>query len=133
MNYTGSIKWSDAWVFASVFGYDQNERRIDIAEIIGRGDIINHAIFTLDELKSGFKMLQVLKLIKINDGNLSLTSDAINIRARVTKKNRDLLSMVDLIIKELNSVEVLDNEIVSDVSFLTPELLDSEYKKYKNT
>ncbi|WP_418792307.1 hypothetical protein [Phosphitispora sp. TUW77] len=57
------LETSDAWLLLAIIYASSNEPA-DLSKIIGAGDYINHAIFTLRELKGGIARLSNHEYIK---------------------------------------------------------------------
>ncbi|HEX8171864.1 MAG TPA: hypothetical protein VF824_15105 [Thermoanaerobaculia bacterium] len=62
-----AFRWSDAWLLGAIFWARRAEERVTLAQIIGWGDAMNHAIFTPEELESGLARLSAAGLIVEQD------------------------------------------------------------------
>jgi len=134
MNKENYYTFSDAWVFMALFQYSSEEKIIDLTNIIAQGDMLNHAIFTLEELSLGFRKLQIKGLIKIEENKISLTEEAVGIREEVMGSMEGFFSMGDLTLKLLNSSQPefkdLSFELISKCEFLSEENLTKAYNQY---
>lgn len=133
MKKEDDFKWNDAWVFTALFGYDLEYTKINLPMIIASGDMINHSIFSINDLQSGFKILQQKGLVMVKGDTIKLTSKAIEIKEKVLKMRGGLFDIVDNTLKILNSkstrfinIEIQD---ISDCIFLTNSSINQAYKK----
>lgn len=130
------FEYSDGWVFITLFQYDSEWKKVDLTNMIAQGDMLNHAIFTLDELSNGFRKLQIKELIKINEDQIILSEEALRIKKSVLNSGVGLFSMVEYTLKLLNSKKVisenLDLNLISKCEFLTENNLSKAYQKYTN-
>lgn len=126
------FEWSDAWVFLSLSDYDDEFKPIELSNIIGVGDMLNHAIFLSNELRHGFKKLHVKGLIELNGNDVRLTNLGVEIRSKI-KGGR--FSQVDNCLKRLNSLRLKLIEIEKDaelpLDFLSDDAIEEGYKKHK--
>lgn len=67
--------WSDAWLLNSVVML--GEEGGDLSAVIGAGDAVNHAIFTLEELRSGFARLEAAGLVAKQGTGYAATGDGL--------------------------------------------------------
>jgi hypothetical protein len=65
--------WSDAWLLTAIYGASLGGEPT-LARVIGTGDYINHAIFTLSELNGGLSRLERGGFISIVDEIYTLTT-----------------------------------------------------------
>jgi hypothetical protein len=57
MNKLGiEYRWTDAWLLLAII-YESGEKPVTLKDIVGAGDMINHAIFTDEEFESGLYRL----------------------------------------------------------------------------
>jgi hypothetical protein len=63
---------SDAWLLSAIYGATLGGDPT-LSRVIGTGDFVNHAIFTLAELNGGLSRLQKNDYIHIQDGMYRLT------------------------------------------------------------
>ena len=66
------VSYSDAWVFTSIL-LNHSSRSVSLQQIVGTGDVINHAILTVDEINSGINLLLSAELIELKDKDVLLT------------------------------------------------------------
>jgi len=129
------FEFSDAWVFMALFQYDSKWKKIDLTNIIAQGDMLNHAIFTLEELYNGFQKLQIKGLIKVKGDQIILLDVALGIKKSVMDSKVGLFSMVDNTLKRINSqkirVENVHLNLISSCEFLTENNLSKAYNEYK--
>jgi len=62
---------SDGWLFVSLRLKGNNT----LKEVISAGDILNHAIFSLEEINAGLSRLNASGLVKIENKNIIVTSE----------------------------------------------------------
>ncbi len=136
MNEKDYFEYSDGWVFIALFQYNSEWKKIDLTNMIAQGDMLNHAIFTLEELSRGFRKLQTKELIKINGDQMILSEVALEIKKSVLNSGVGLFSMVEYALKRLNSKKVitknLELNLISTCEFLTESNLSKAYQKYTN-
>ncbi len=64
------FEYSDPWLLLSII-YAQQHGKGDLVSIIGYGDFINHAIFSLKEMQGGmYRLIQAGYVIEKEDGFL---------------------------------------------------------------
>lgn len=95
---------ADPWLLLSII-YANGDSKSDLTTIIGYGDFINHAIFTLQEIQGGmYRLIHSGYVVKKK--NLYLPSsrilDAYN---KFAKKNKVVIKQLDFIRQELNAPE----------------------------
>jgi len=91
--------WSDAWLLLAII-YAAGNSGASLRYIVGAGDYINHAIFTLDELRGGLIRLITGGFIREQDGNFAATEMTLESYRRTTTPRRAAL-------KELADLEEL--------------------------
>ncbi len=64
--------WSDAWLLTAIYGAALGGDPT-LAQVIGTGDFINHAIFTPAELNGGLGRLERVGFVSIQDKVYPLT------------------------------------------------------------
>lgn len=53
-----AYRWTDAWLLLAII-YSSDEKPATLKDIVGAGDMINHAIFTDEEFESGlYRLIQ---------------------------------------------------------------------------
>ena len=62
---------SDGWLFATLF-YFQN-RKLKLSSLIEIGNVLNHAIFELDQINGGLSRLEIEEFIQFKNGCCSFT------------------------------------------------------------
>jgi hypothetical protein len=71
----GTFAWADAWVLASV-AVGGGLKGCELKDIIAAGDLINRAIFTGDELRSGLSKLAIAGYLEHGAGFYVIAGDA---------------------------------------------------------
>lgn len=126
------FEWSDAWVFLSLSNYDNEFKHIELSNIIGCGDALNHSIFSPNELRQGFKKLYAKGLIEIRGNEIRITDLGIEVK---TKVSGGMFSLVDNCLNRLNSkrLKFRDIDIKADLpqDFLSDKAIEEGYRKYK--
>lgn len=130
------FEWNDAWVFVSLFIYDETFRPVELSEIIASGDMVNHAILMPNELRQGFSKLTLQELIEVKENKIRLTQKGVIIKDKIKKEKGGLFSMIDNTLKKLNSsrFKLNTHKIYSEIkyTFLKDELVEKGYKKYSD-
>ncbi|GHE54046.1 hypothetical protein [Roseivirga thermotolerans] len=113
---------TDAWVFASLWGYDTQLKDIDLNEIAARGDLLNHSVLELEEIVLALNKLQQKGLIVIQNEKLAITNEGMSIKERIVKKRGGLFSIIPNTESILNSprtkLESYSAEKISSCEFL---------------
>ncbi|MBJ2175756.1 hypothetical protein JBL43_15995 [Aureibaculum sp. A20] len=134
MSKINYFEFSDAWVFMALSNYELEWKKIELTNIIARGDMLNHAIFTLEELSNGFQKLQVKGLIKIKEDQIALSNLGLGIMKKVVDSKSGLFTMVDYALKRINTekiyIENISGNLISSCEFLTENNLSKAYKIY---
>jgi len=94
--------------------YELKWKKIDLTDIIARGDMLNHAIFSLEELSNGFQKLQLKGLIKVKEDQIALSDLAFEIMKKVIKI----------------CLENVPLNLISSCEFLTESNLSRAYNIY---
>ncbi len=66
----------------------------NLTDVVRIGDAINHAIFTINELRGGFRRLEMAKLIQCEQGHYRATDSAREILRPIRSKGLDIFSEV---------------------------------------
>jgi hypothetical protein len=94
-------QWSDVWLLQSIMLSE--EGGASLLSIIGVGDAINHAIFTDDELESGFARLSAGGLITERDHKFFPTEKANDLYEQGSKKEGGIFTIRDRLGTLLNA------------------------------
>jgi len=136
MSKINYFEFSDAWVFMALFQYASEWKKIELSNIIAQGDMLNHAIFTLEELNNGFRKLQIKGLIKIKGDQIILSDEGLKIKKSVMDSGVGFFSMVDNALKKINTkklrLENVDPNLISSCEFLSDKTLSRAYHQYTN-
>jgi hypothetical protein len=84
-------QWSDVWLLQSIML--SGKGGASLLSIIGIGDGINHAIFTDDELESGFARLTAGGLITERDHKFFTTAKADELYEKASKKGGSIFAI----------------------------------------
>ena len=85
--------WSDAWLLLAII-YSGGSSGTNLRHIISAGDYINHALFTLDELRSGLIRLTTGGFIREQDGNFAATEITLESYRHTTSPRRAALKEI---------------------------------------
>jgi predicted methyltransferase len=126
------FSWSDAWVFTALYFTGRDEKIIDFGEIIATGDALNHAIFSVEEIRTAFIKLQSRGVVQIGDNKIRFTELGKSIIEKAEKVRGGVFSRVDISLKKLNSnrTKLPYCKEINDCSFITQEIVIKAYKKY---
>lgn len=94
-------QWSDVWLLQSIL--HGGGEGATLLSIIGIGDAINHAIFTDDELESGFARLSAGGLITEKEHKFFPTEKANELYEKASKKGGSIFAVRDRLEKLLNA------------------------------
>ena len=73
MNKNLYFDWSDAWVFTALYASNPGDNAIDLPMLISAGDLLNHAIPEMEEIKTGFIKFQRRGLMQIINNTIKYT------------------------------------------------------------
>ena len=126
--------WADSWVITGILWSIPAEAEIDLSTIIGTGDMLNHAIYTEDELKKGFFKAQKRGLISVKENKVSISDSGKDVRVKVQNMRGGLFSIVNNMQKKLNSkrtrlLDVPDDDI-DPCSFINEKAVRKGYAQY---
>jgi hypothetical protein len=93
---------SDAWLLASIYGASL-AGKATLAQVIGMGDFLNRAIFTLAELNGGLSRLQRAGLISVRGETYRLTRKGQNITEIDPKAKKGAFEHMETIRKRLGA------------------------------
>lgn len=94
--------WSDAWLLQSVLmAGEGGPARFE--DVVAAGDEIEHAIFTLNEIRYGVARLEAAELVAYRDGSFHPTPKALRMWQPI-KKKRYLLDQLDELRKKLDAI-----------------------------
>ena len=85
-------QWSDIWLLQSII-FGGGEKGASLYDIIRTGDALNHAIFTNDELESGFARLTAGGLIIEKEKMFFPTEKANEIYRKADKKGGSIYTI----------------------------------------
>ena len=131
-NNENYFSWSDAWVFTALYFSNKDKKKINLSELIAAGDVLNHAIFTKDEIKNAFIKLQRRGIILIFNEIVEFTDYGLKLIEKAEKVRGGLFSRVDISLQKLNSKrnKFPFVEDVNNCDFITDEMMDKAYKIY---
>jgi hypothetical protein len=84
--------WADAWLLQAI-AMAGRDGPAALADVIGAGDALNHAIFTFEELDGGLARLRAAGLIATDDG----LHAAPEVRERIDAKSRGMWDERDML------------------------------------
>lgn len=118
--------FSDAWFLTTLI---LNKEWSSLQQVIATGDVINHAIFTKDEINVALSKFIPLNYIKMdNSKNMRATSEAFELCNKFFIA-AGLFSKAEKILNELNkSVDLDCNETIE---FFSEDEIQQAYKKYR--
>jgi len=130
------FKDGDSWVLLAVI-YTKNRKGADLSEIIASGDMINHAIFTWQELQGGlYRLLKGGYILESSDGYRP-SEKTLGLYGKILKKTTSVLKQMELLSKELNVDELLENydpaQANQDIDYppINERLVNAAYCEYK--
>ncbi len=123
--------WSDAWLLTSIYGASTGGGEPTLSRIIGVGDFLNHAIFTLSELNGGLNRLKRGGLIEIEYLRYPLTEAGRKITEEAGKR-AGVRKHMENIRNRLHAnpwAPNLDPNAVDDLTEPTIHVSDSDFRK----
>ena len=96
---------SAAWVLAAISGTDEDGSRIDLAQVIGAGDMLNHSILEGEELRAAFVVLQRRGIIRVSRRRVHFTADGKSVIEAAQRKRGGLFSRIDATLGSLKAAE----------------------------
>jgi hypothetical protein len=124
----------DAWFFASLCRIG-NSGKLDLAKLIAIGDMLNHAIFTYEEIMQGLGKAQTWGLVRIVNRRYRLTKLAKAIHEQVKNARGGMFSIISSTQRILNSKRT-KLQLVSEVKpcrFITEDAVQKGYDRYKGS
>jgi hypothetical protein len=130
------FSWADCWVITGILWATPNEADIDLAAIVGAGDMLNHSIYSEKELKDGFMKAQKKGLISIQGNKIILLAKGQEIKTKVQNMRGGLFSIVNNMQKKLNSrrTKLFDqlDEDINPCIFINEKTVGESYRKYSS-
>ncbi len=126
------FEFSDAWVMTSLFMYDSKFQELILTHVIANGDVLNHAIFSLDELNKGFNKLIAANLIKFENDSIRLTESGLEIKAKVSREKGGLFERINNTLKRLQKLNIYTSNI-REQAFFDEKDLENAYNLYKKS
>jgi hypothetical protein len=128
------FSWADCWVITGILCSTPDEAEIDLRALISAGDMLNHAIYSENELRDGFLKAQKKGLISIQRNRIKISKQGQEVRSMVRKMRGGLFSIVDNMQKKLNSkrttlLDVPDDDI-DPCSFINEKAVRKGYAQY---
>lgn len=125
---------TDAWVLTSIYGASLGGNPT-LARIIGTGDFINHAIFTLHELNGGLRRLQEAGYIEVEDSVYPLTEKGKEITEIDKKAKKGFYYHMETVRKRLRAADwgariPPQPHIHEEDAYITEELFRLAYTEY---
>lgn len=96
-------QWSDAWLLQAIICAGGRENGASLFDIIRTGDGLNHAIFSNDELESGFARLTSGGLITAKGELFFATNEAVELYEQASKRSGSPLTIRERLAKKLKA------------------------------
>lgn len=132
--------WSDVWLLTAIYLAGPRGSAVPLEFIIGAGDYINHAIFTVSELNSGLSRLQRAGLIMVHENGVALTPAGDELVTPTSEKSVNALKHMENIRKHLGAEDWkpgLDpnsaNDSESATTYVTAASVHEAYEAYCNS
>lgn len=125
---------TDAWLLTSIYGAARGGEPT-LARVIGTGDFINHAIFTLYELNGGLRRLHEAGYLRVEGGTYLLTEKGKEITEIDKKAKKGPFEHMETIRKRLHATEwgprVLPGVTDDDAgAYVTEDTFRKAYAEY---
>jgi hypothetical protein len=121
---------ADAWLLVALFMYDVAKAEVDLPAIIARGDALNHAVFTVQELQTGFINLQAGGWIAVDGNMLNLTERSTTLKEQFPSRKGGLFSQVEQTLRKMNASPMNSLGRTAECAFLTEENITRAYRTY---
>jgi hypothetical protein len=131
-SFTNFFVWSDAWIFTALHYSHKSGDKIDLSSLMRAADMLNHAIFTIDELNNAMVKLHIQNIIEIINNTVIYTDLGEHIINKTHFKPGGLFSRVDISLRALNSLRVsrpVDENPTERKSFSEVDY-NNAYKQY---
>lgn len=131
---TADYQWSDAWFLLAVSYLSPQGEPVSLSAVIGAADYINHAILTIEEIKSATYKLTRDQWIQYEAGEFSATETMIEKFAHLPGKSP--MSQMEIVEAWLDAAEFdgdYDPNILTSPDFaaITGEMVDLATAEYK--
>jgi hypothetical protein len=123
-------EWSDAWLLLSI-KLASGGKGADLKGIIMIGDRINHAIFTVKEIKSGLEKLISIDYVKIKNNRFFLTGKFEKDFKKIGYHPNKLLDAADRIEDLLLTKKLIKEKIKTiGTNIINATILNNAYLEY---
>ncbi len=121
------FEWSDGWLLMSVLWCGDDGA--DLSTIIGVGDMLNHAIFNLEELRDGFRRLLAAGLVAEENGQFQATVSAREMYQKIRRRRLGMFTQVEAMAQMLRSIPPVLQTQEQEYS-LSQEVYEESVKSY---
>jgi hypothetical protein len=128
-----AFTFQDAWLLGSLFMHNAEPAEVNLSAILAAGDYLNHAIFTIQELRFSFEKLQAGGWIMVDGNTLKLMERAIALREQVLKGKGGVFTLIERTLQKMNKSQAAFPERLGEVTgcdFLTEDNIKLAYKAY---
>jgi hypothetical protein len=129
------FQYADSWLLLAII-YAERQSKSNLSGIIGYGDFINHAIFTLEELQGGmFRLIQSGYVTRSQDRYLP-TEKILKVYKKFSKPRNFIIKEFEFIRTELDAPEWSEKYDPSKSNKdgvckeITEKVLQDAYKNY---
>ena len=95
--------WSDVWLLQAV-AMAARKKPASLSDIVARGDAIQHAIFTFEELSCGLRKLIAARLVVFEGDRFQIVPSFVPIYVRLEKRARSWTGNNDAVARFLKSI-----------------------------
>ena len=136
MSKESKFQCADPWLLLSII-YARQQGNSDLSNIIGSGDIINHSIFSLEELQGGVSRLIKSGYVKKKNNEFFPTDKITTPYRKFSKRKNPIEKELEFIRVELNAPEwssdydpskILNKKDTYDE--INKEIVEKAYKEY---
>jgi hypothetical protein len=89
-----SFVWSDAWLMYSIVAASR-EGAATLVDVIEVGDMVNHAIFTTDEIDGGLERLERVGLVTVSGQFIVPSPEALELYSRARHHRLIALDVIE--------------------------------------
>jgi len=125
--------WTDAWLLQAIqLATGDRNTGADLKGILMMGDGINHAIFTVSELKQGLEKLTAIDYVRITSNRFFLTDKFLIAYSLISDKAKTLLkatAQLDVLLK----TNPIDKSMIIEIgnNIISKSRVNNAYLQYQ--
>jgi hypothetical protein len=100
----GRWAWSDAWFLTAACICETNP--VDVVDLIGAADYINHAILLDEEINDGLMRLAAVGLVRLDGSDIAVTDQGRRLYEEASAAIHSVLKATDAVNRALNRLNL---------------------------